>query len=115
MVKLASGGNDSVALRVRTAHSGRLRRLGCVLRDQGDVAGAVAAYKRAVWMAPKHAGFHFFLGQLLLDRGDVDEALKAFYTAIENLKKNQNDGPSATQAHYLYNYGMALLAKGDTA
>ena len=73
----------------------------------------MAAYKRAIWMAPKHAGYHFFLGQLLHDRGDVDAALKAFYGAIENLKKNQNDGPSTTQAHYLYNYGLALLTKGD--
>jgi tetratricopeptide (TPR) repeat protein len=79
------------------------------LQDAGDPDGAIAAYRKAVALRPRHAEAHNNLGLLLRRRGDLDEAVDAFRRATAF-------APALAAAHY--NLGLALAARkawGDAA
>ena len=76
---------------------------GVVLRQQGDVAGAMASYRQALKLAPGLPEAHLNLGSCLRESGDPDGALAAFRRAIA-LR------PTYAEAHL--NLGVALQDLG---
>jgi Tfp pilus assembly protein PilF len=77
--------------------------LGNVLRDGGDLAGALTAYKRALELNPGHADTHNNLGVALKEQGRIEDAITSYRRALE-LK------PAYPEA--LNNLGLALLEVG---
>jgi tetratricopeptide (TPR) repeat protein len=69
-----------------------------------DYDGAIAAFKEAIRLDPKNAGFHFNLGNALRARGEGDGAIAAYKKAIRL-------DPKYAPAHH--NLGSALLVKGE--
>ena len=76
---------------------------GVVLRQQGDLAGAMASYRQALKLAPGLPEAHLNLGSGLRETGDPEGALAAFRRAIA-LR------PSYAEAHL--NLGVALQDLG---
>lgn len=58
-------------------------QIGCAREDEGDVDGAVAAYKQALDADETLADAHINLGRLLHERGDREGALAAYRRALE--------------------------------
>jgi tetratricopeptide (TPR) repeat protein len=56
--------------------------LGIALQKKGDLAGAVAAYQKAIRLDPKFAHPHHGLGNVLRDKKDVAGAVAAYQEAI---------------------------------
>lgn len=56
---------------------------GCVLREQGDLAGALESLKRAVYSAPDTAGVHLDLGFVYRDLGQPEQGRRHFRNAAE--------------------------------
>jgi superkiller protein 3 len=81
------------------AHNG----LGVALRDKKDLAGAEAAFRKAIELDPKLAMAHSNLGVALGDMGRVDEAIARYRKAIAL-------DPKLANAHS--NLGEALRGKG---
>jgi tetratricopeptide (TPR) repeat protein len=79
--------------------------LGDVLRDQGKLDEAEAAFRKALAIDPKHADAHNGLGNVLMDRGQPDRALLAFRKALEY-------DPKKAAPHN--GLGNALYRKGRT-
>ncbi len=75
------------------------------LRRQGDHAGALAEFRKAVEIDPEDPEVQYNLGMELKAGGDTAGAIAAFRRAIE-LK------PDFEKAHY--NLGIALRAQGET-
>jgi tetratricopeptide (TPR) repeat protein len=79
--------------------------LSVVLRDKGDVDGAMAACKEVIKLNPKEVQGHSNLGVLQRDKGDLDGSIASFREAIRL-------DPKCLPAHY--NLGVALFDKRDT-
>ena len=99
--KAAESGHADLA--PRAAYS-----LGRLLRDDGDVPGAMAAFQQAIDsghadMAPKAM---FSLGLVLKERRDVPGAIVAYQRAIDS--GHANWAPKAA-----YNLGLLLRSQGD--
>jgi tetratricopeptide (TPR) repeat protein len=56
---------------------------GKALYDQGDLGGAVACYRRALDLDPKHANAHVSLGIALGAKGDLGGAIVCYRQAID--------------------------------
>jgi serine/threonine-protein kinase len=80
--------------------------LGLALRDHGDRAGQIAAYRRALALDPKYAPAHNNLGVVLIDNGDLQGAIASIRQA---LAFDPNYAPAHT------NLGYALNKIGDPA
>jgi tetratricopeptide (TPR) repeat protein len=76
------------------------------LKNAGDLAGAIAAYRRAIDLDPKYVEAHNNLGVALWDKGDLAAAIAAYQKAIDL-------DPQYFKAYY--NLGLALRKKGDLA
>jgi tetratricopeptide (TPR) repeat protein len=81
-------------------------RLGCALKDQGNLNGAVAAYRDAIRLEPNHAQAYSGLVLALKAQGKLDEAVAACREEIR-LK------PDSALAHF--HLGGLLRAQGDYA
>ncbi len=78
--------------------------LGVVLSQQEDVAGAIAAYRKAIAINPKEATISYFnLGTVYLNQGRWQEAVDTFQIGISQ---------DPNQATYRSNLGLALLQLG---
>jgi Flp pilus assembly protein TadD len=64
--------------------------LGSILKDQGEVDGAIEALQHAVALDATDAGAFNNLGLLLKRKGDVEGAKKAFEKAAE-IRKSDED------------------------
>lgn len=74
------------------------------LRMEGRLGEAMAAARRAIELAPQHAGAWFSLGAVLDDQGDIGGAINAYRKALEI-------DPSHARAWS--NYGAVLGVQGD--
>ncbi len=79
--------------------------LGLALRNRGDLAGAIAHYRRAIESHPDYVEAHYNLGGALIEKGEMAEALTHYRRAIE-LKPDDADSHN--------NYGAALRQLGRT-
>jgi hypothetical protein len=77
-----------------------------VLREQRDLPGAVASFKKATDLEPKGAGYWYNLGKALGEQQDLDGAITAYKKAI-------NLAPSDAEAHC--NLGHVLRKQGKFA
>ena len=57
--------------------------LGRVLRDQGKLDEAVAAYRKAVTLEPQNAAFHNDMGNVLAEQGQMEEGIACYRKALE--------------------------------
>jgi tetratricopeptide (TPR) repeat protein len=80
--------------------------LGNALADDGDVQGALAAYKEAVRSEPWFEPSRYALGSLLLEQGKVDEAIEQFQGALDV-------NPQYAEAEF--QWGMALTSRRQWA
>jgi tetratricopeptide (TPR) repeat protein len=78
--------------------------LGIALSHQGDLGGAIAAFKEAIRCDPKFAIAHYNLGVALKAKDDLEGAIAAYKEAIKH-------DPKHARAHN--NLGNALKAKDD--
>ncbi len=81
-------------------------RLGELLRDQGDLAGAAAVMREALALDAGPASYWNALGMVLGAAGRLGEAEAAFREALAR---------EADDAEYAYNLGLALARQGKTA
>ncbi|MXZ71193.1 MAG: tetratricopeptide repeat protein [Acidobacteria bacterium] len=79
--------------------------LGSVRLAEGDIPGAIAAFRRAIELRPDYAEAHNNLGGLLASTGAADEAATHFRAAIEA-------DPANAGAHF--NLAGFLFGRGDT-
>ncbi len=77
--------------------------LGNALKEQGELAEAVASYRKAVSLKPDHAEAHYNLGNALKEQGKLAGAVASYEKAI-SLK------PDYARAHN--NLGDAFQAQG---
>ena len=77
--------------------------MGSLLAEEGNINGAIAAYRTAIRLQPDDAIADSNLGVALAAKGDLEGAIAAYRTAIR-LR------PDYADAHY--NLGIALKAKG---
>ncbi|MCC6418217.1 MAG: tetratricopeptide repeat protein, partial [Gemmataceae bacterium] len=80
--------------------------LGNALRDKQDLAGAIAAYRKAIQLDPRHALAHNNLGIALYARQDLAGAIAAYQKAIQLDPRN-------ALAHC--NLGLILRDRGHFA
>ena len=73
-----------------------------VLRDKGDLDGAITDYSKAIEIFPQLTGAYYGRGSALRDKGDLDGAIADYSKAIE-IK------PIFTDAYYAR--GRALEGK----
>ncbi len=82
--------------------------MGSLLAEEGDLAGAVAAYQKALRLSPDNVidrvVDHTNLGAVLADQGDLEGAIAEYRRAL----RLKADDPITH-----YNFGKALGAKGD--
>jgi serine/threonine-protein kinase len=83
---------------------GTCLNLGIALQEQGNRAGAMAAYRRAIELQPRYSIAHSNLGNVLHIDGKLDEAIREFRTAIRL-------NPKLASPHS--NLANTLLAKGQ--
>jgi tetratricopeptide (TPR) repeat protein len=72
---------------------------GDMLATQGDAAGAMAAYRKALEVKPDYLPAHAAIIRMLLAEGKLDEAGK-------QTRRDEADRPNHPQTHYL----RAMLA-----
>ena len=77
-----------------------------VLRDNGDIDGAIARYREALRLAPDHGAAHNNLGVLLADHGQLEQAIDQYLLALRV-------EPDSADANF--NLGNALSARGRTS
>ncbi len=82
--------------------------LGVALESDGDVRGAMRAYREAIALFPTESGFNVSLGNLLFSEGKHEEALQQYNDAI---KKN----PADSEIHYALGQAYLTLEKFDQA
>ncbi len=87
------------ALAIRPRCSVPHVKLGNVLRDRKDLAGAVAHFRQAIGLSPNDAPAHYHLAGALRDLGDLDGAITHYGKAIAA-------DPNITQAYN--DLGLAL-------
>jgi tetratricopeptide (TPR) repeat protein len=100
---------SSVAVALRPRSPRAHLELGQALTNSGDVAGAAAAYRRAIELAPDLATAHVELGLNLRRLGDIDGAVASYRRAIEL-------EPDGLLTNVAYD-GLALVleSRGDLA
>jgi tetratricopeptide (TPR) repeat protein len=81
------------------ANAGAWNNLGIILAGQGDQAGAIEHYRRALEAAPTYAYAHYNLGNSLSETGRTDEAVEQYREAL----RFRPDDPSIH-----FNLGNAL-------
>ena len=69
--------------------------LGLIQRQQGDLAGAIAAYRQAITLAPDRPESHQNLAVTLLLGGDIDGARHGFRQAIGLLERQERNREAA--------------------
>ncbi len=95
----------STAASVLRPDNGFLRAvLGDALHEQGKLEEAIACYKKAIELDPKHAWHHNNLSNTLREQGKLDESIVECRKAIEL-------DPQFAWPHY--NLGLALWRQGD--
>jgi tetratricopeptide (TPR) repeat protein len=72
--------------------------LGLTLRRKGDLDGAVAEYREALRVNPKHADARSNLGYALQLRGDVDGAIREYQEALRASPKHTTARENLTWA-----------------
>jgi Flp pilus assembly protein TadD len=83
--------------------------LGTILRQQGNNADALSAFRRTIELQPRSAEAHLSVGQLLERQGDSTAASAALAEA-ERLNKQKADEQAAA---FAVNRGTDKLRKGD--
>ena len=78
--------------------------LGLALKEQGDLAAAIASFNTALKLKPNYPDAHNNLGNALKEQGDLTAAIASYNTALK-LK------PNYPEAHL--NLSLALLLGGD--
>lgn len=63
--------------------AGHHNDIGARLYEEGDLAGAMAAYHRALSISPKYTSAHLNLGAALYGKGDLNEAIASYRKALE--------------------------------
>jgi hypothetical protein len=63
--------------------------LAVICQEQHDLAGAVAALKRVIYLAPDSQAAHFRLGQLLLQMGERRGGRRAMATVMRLAEANE--------------------------
>jgi hypothetical protein len=96
----------SLALALNPEDHQAHNHLGVAQRQEGDLEGAIASYRRALASKPLYAAAHNNLAIALQERGDLEEAAHHYRQAIA-LKPNQ------ASAHT--NLGILLLLQGHYA
>jgi tetratricopeptide (TPR) repeat protein len=91
-------------LRAEPRNAAGLNQQGMILRAQGDVAGAVTAFKTATKLNPKSALAFQSLGAILVESGKMEEAAKAQQQAVDL-------GGETCGTHM--NMGMTFLQSSD--
>ncbi len=84
----AAAGYLAEAIKIRPGYGAAHARLGEVLLEQGDTAGAEASLKKALSLDPKQADWHAALGRVLLVKGDADAALAEAKNALKLVGNN---------------------------
>lgn len=104
---LANGARDALA--AAAPDSARLRQLMAQhLVNSGDVAGALAQYRRALAIDPKTRGVHYELGETILQQSTSREALTAAEKEFrEALAENPGNGNAE------YKLGRIEALRGD--
>ncbi len=92
---------DTVAKRPNNPRA--WNHLGTALKDGGDLAGAEAAFLRALELDPQHGKASFNHGNLLFERGDTAGALERYASAARNNPEDEN---------IRFNYAFSLAANG---
>lgn len=92
------------ALQLKPDHVDALNNKGVILRERGDLDGAITCYNQAIRIKPDYADAHNNLGIVLRDKGRLDAAAKAYGKAL-NIK------PTYQEAHY--NLGNTQFDQGD--
>ncbi|MGH6801779.1 MAG: tetratricopeptide repeat protein, partial [Methyloceanibacter sp.] len=92
------------ALALDPSEPGAHHSMGVLLAEEGDLDGAIAAYRTALRLKPDYAVAHNNLGLALKAKGDLDGAIAAYRTALRLQ-------PEDAVAHH--NLGFALTTKGD--
>jgi protein O-mannosyl-transferase len=82
--------------------------LGIVLRDRGDVSGAIAHYQEAIRLNPNYELAHNNLGVALKNQGKLDEAMAQYEIAV---KLN----PRFPDAYYNLGVVQDILGKNNEA
>jgi tetratricopeptide (TPR) repeat protein len=121
-------------------NAGAWNNLGIILAGQGDQAGAIEHYHRALAVAPTYAYAHYNLGNSLMETGRAAEAAEQYRQALQfrpddpsihfnlgnALARQKSQSEAAAQfretlridpqrADAWFNLADALLQSGDTA
>ena len=96
------------AVRLHPNHADLHYRLGMLLRQAGDVEGAIDAYHRAVSINPDYVDARLKLGIALRERGHDDAAIDCFKQAL-------SIDPEAVRLHYELGLIFADRAMWDRA
>ena len=99
--------DEAIRLSNDTLPQARFSR-GNVLRERGDVAGAMAEYARAVEIKPDYAEAHYNLAVLLEREGRLDEAIAHYERAVANALDYED-------AHYNLANAMRARRRFDEA
>ncbi|HET6890917.1 MAG TPA: tetratricopeptide repeat protein, partial [Pyrinomonadaceae bacterium] len=99
------------AIKVKPDYAEAHYALGTVLQQQGNLDGAIAAFRLALKHAPNAPEIHNTLGTALSRKGDKEAARVEFQEAarLNKLKSNMQAGMFAT------NTGIAFLKEGKVA
>jgi Flp pilus assembly protein TadD len=102
------GAANTADLRVDSSDWGRWNDYGIGLLLQGDLKGAVAAFKRATEAEPKNPDGFVNIGRALVQEGDLDGARVA-------LEKAMALSPDLARAHFFYSRILRSEGKYDEA
>ncbi len=91
------------ALDCTSGNSVAHNNLGLAFAKEGDVAGAIAQFSKALEIQPDDGEIHYNLGVTLFVKGDLEEAIAQYKTALAIAPDN---------AVFHNNLGTALYAKG---
>jgi tetratricopeptide (TPR) repeat protein len=94
----------TTAVGLRSGSSGARLNLGYALQSNGDLDGAIAAYRETLRLKSDYAEAHNDLGCALAEKGNLEGAIAEYHTTLR-LK------PNYAEAHN--NLGFALRLKGD--
>jgi tetratricopeptide (TPR) repeat protein len=89
------------ALRLSPDYPPAHASLGLLLKDRGDLDGAIVQFESVVRVNPRYAGVHFELGQCLARKGDIDRAIRHFQEAL----RLTSSGEASSKANLVAIYG----------